>query len=103
MNRAEVRAALENGTAPVDLVHTGSCRGMGIVSSDVHGTSFDEDTGVIWCTCCPCCSTPPTCTTCRHVFDAMSEMLLEELERRRQAGEDSQNSQGPSAEKRPAK
>ena len=88
MDRAEVQAALDNGTAPVDMVHTGSCRGMGLLSSEIHGTSFDEDTGVIWQNSCPCCRTPPTCTTCRHVFDIMREMLVAELKRRREAGED---------------
>ena len=102
MNRADVERAAAAGTAPVDMVHTGSCRGMGLVCENIHGTSIDEDTGVVWCNSCPCCSTPPTCTTCRHVFDIMREMMVAELERRRQAEEDSQNSQGPSDEKRPA-
>ncbi len=101
MNRADVERAIAAGAAPVDMVHTGSCRGMGLVSEDVHGTWTDE-AGVVWINYCTCCSTPPQCTTCKHVYDIMRQMLVEELERRRQVEADSQNSPGPSEQKRPA-
>ncbi len=94
MNRAEVERAFAAGTRPVDLMHTGSCCGMGITN--------DENTGEMWCNGCPCCSQPIACPTCRHVFDIMREMMVAELERRRQVEADSQNSQGPSEQKRPA-
>ena len=101
MNRAEVEGALADATAPVAMVHIGECRGMGLVCENIHGTRIDE-AGVVWVNCCPCCSTPPQCTTCQHVFDIMREKMVAELERRRQAEEDSQDSQGPSDQKRPA-
>ncbi len=94
MNRAEVERAFAAGTRPVDLMHIGSCRGMGMTN--------DESTGQIFCNGCPCCSKPTACPTCKHVFDIMREMMVAELERRRQEEADSQNSQGPSEQKRPA-
>ena len=101
MNRAEVERAFAAGTRPVDLEHRGSCRGLGLVSEDFHGTWTDE-AGVVWVNHCQCCSVPPTCATCRNVFDIMREIMVAELERRRQEEADSQNSQGPSEQKRPA-
>ena len=101
MNRAQVEQAQEEGVAFVDMVHMGTCCGMGLVD-EVHGTWTDE-AGVVWINHCQCCSSPPTCTTCKHVQAIMMEMMLEELERRRREQADSQNSQGPSDQKRPAK
>ena len=84
MNREDVELALSRGVRPVDLPHSGSCRGLALVGRHSHGLSIDQD-GVIRPLTCPCCTKPPQRTTCLHVITIMERDITAELARRAEA------------------